>query len=191
MLKQKRLALRNVSATQIQRIARGMLDRLYVEEYRLTHSRNMTEEEAAVLVQAGLRAMWARRYVDVIRSYETLKREGKLTQTYQSPVSSPEKEKHVEEDEDEERMEETRKGYGTFVTNLDTAIEEEEEYDEYAVEQQDQGGLGDTEDSIVFEGDASSEWEGGESVFVSRKRAEVLEARDEHIVHEGLLNEDV
>ena len=149
----------------------------------------MTEEEAAVLVQAGLRAMWARKYVDVIRSYETLKREGKLTQTYQSPVSSPEKEKHVEEDE--EGVEETRKGFGTFVTNLDTAIEEEEEYDEYTVEQQDQGGLGDTEDSTVFEGDETSEWEGGESVFVSRKRAEVLEARDEHIVHEGLLNEDV
>ena len=30
----------------------------------------MTDEEAAIKVQAGLRAMWARKYVDVIRTYE-------------------------------------------------------------------------------------------------------------------------
>jgi len=61
---------RNKSATNIQKIARGMLGRLYVEEYRLANTKEMTDEEAAIKVQAGLRAMWARKYVDVIRTYE-------------------------------------------------------------------------------------------------------------------------
>ena len=66
----ERYNLRNKSATNIQRIARGMLGRLYVEDYRIANTRQMTDEEAAIKVQAGLRAMWARKYVDILRTYE-------------------------------------------------------------------------------------------------------------------------
>ena len=47
-----------------------MLGRLYVEDYRIANTRQMTDEEAAIKVQAGLRAMWARKYVDILRTYE-------------------------------------------------------------------------------------------------------------------------
>ena len=42
------------SAIDIQRIARGMLGRLYFEDYRIANTRQMTDEEAAVKVVLNL-----------------------------------------------------------------------------------------------------------------------------------------
>ena len=106
LLNIKRSEKRNKSAIDIQRIARGMLGRLYFEEYRIANTRQMTDEEAAVKVQAGLRAMWARKYVDVIRTYEkTMK------------MMAEEEEKK----EEERRKQERARMFGGLLTVDDTS----------------------------------------------------------------------
>ena len=187
---------RKKAATEIQRVARGMLGRLYVEDFRMANQRKMTEEEAAVIVQAGLRAMWARKYVGVIRDYEYLKRE-EARKAEEDKQPSMKVTFQVEND-------------NTFVTNLAMSHSqnfEGKEQGESGGEFSDDdelemtGGFDDPVDILrdpLFQEDsihAESSMQESKEGFVSKKRNEVQDARNgeetHKVIQEGLLTEEV